>query len=145
MTRIDANDAKDLPITTDDEVQRRVADLLQGAIRRQWWTLYLDEHDVQYPVVMPMAGYPQDPHEPVGAGSTAAGLLANRLSEIIDSIDAAKVIFVWERPGGAESTPDDRAWAGALGAACRAAGVEVRAQLILHDHGVRWFAPDDHA
>lgn len=33
----------------------------------------------------------------------------------------------------------------ALSVACRSAGVAVRAQLILHDAGARWFAPDDHA
>jgi hypothetical protein len=37
----------------------------------------------------------------------------------------------------------DPAWARALGAACRAEGVAVRAQLILHSRGVRWLAPDD--
>lgn len=97
MTRLDANDAARLPLTTDHAVQQRIADLLQGAIRRQWWTLYLDARDVQLPVIMPMVGYP------------------------------------------------DREWARGLSEACRAAGLSVRAQLILHDGGVRWFAPDDDA
>lgn len=58
---------------------------------------------------------------------------------------AARLIFVWERPGSAESTAADRDWARELSEACRAVGVVVRAQLILHDGGVRWFAPDDYA
>jgi len=143
MSRLDANDATRLPISTDHDVEQRVADLLQHAVRRQWWTLYLDDDDVQRPVLMPMAGYPEHPDEPCGDEGIAAELLANRLASIVEDIAAAKVIFVWERPGGPESTPADREWASALGAACRAAGVAVRAQLILHDHGVRWFAPDD--
>lgn len=64
---------------------------------------------------------------------------------IAREIDAAKLVFVWERTGPAASTPADRAWARALGEACRTEGIEVRAQLILHDDGVRWFAPDDYA
>lgn len=145
MTRLDANDATQLPVSTDHDIQRRVADLLQGAIRRQWWTLYLDADDVQRPVLMPMAGYPRHPHEPCRDEGTAAEVLANRLASIVAEIEAAKVIFVWERPGSDQFTPDDRAWAAALGAACRSAGVDVRAQLILHDSGVRWLAPDDYA
>lgn len=126
-------------------MQQRIADLLQAAIRRQWWTLYLDERDMQLPLIMPMAGYPDRPDEPCGEDGTAAQLLANRLSEIVEQVGAAKVIFVWERPGGAESTRADREWARALSEACRAEGVAVRAQLILHDGGARWFAPDDYA
>ncbi|WP_448810693.1 hypothetical protein [Agromyces bauzanensis] len=143
MTRLDAHAANDLPITTDRDIEQRVADLLQGAHRRQWWTLYLDDADVQQPVLMPMAGYPDDPDAPVGAEGTVARVLANRLAEIVESIGAAKVVFVWERSGGASVTAADRAWASALGAACRNAGVAVRAQLVLHDRGVRWLAPDD--
>jgi hypothetical protein len=145
MTRLDANDAKRLPLTTDHDVQRRVAELLQGAIRRQWWTLYLDEDDVQLPLLMPMADYPESPDEPCGDDGTAAQLLASRLADIAGEVGAARLIFVWERPGGVESTPGDRDWARELSAACRTVGVAVRAQLILHDHGVRWFAPDDYA
>ena len=143
MTRLDANDAMLLPVPTDRDIERRVADLLQRAIRRQWWTLYLDDDDVQRPVLMPMAGYPEHPHEPFGDEGTVAEVLASRLASIVADTEAAKVIFVWERPGGDELTAADRTWAGALGAACLAAGVAVRAQLILHDRGVRWIAPDD--
>ncbi len=144
MTRLDANDATRLPITTDHDIEERVAGLLQRAIRRQWWTLYLDDDDLQRPVVMPMPGYPAHPHEPCGDEGTAAEVLANRLASVVAAIGAAKVIFVWERPGDDEFTAGDRAWAGALSAACRDAGVAVRAQLILHDNGVRWIAAEEY-
>jgi hypothetical protein len=145
MTRLHADEAARLPITTDREVEERVATLLRRAARRQWWTLYLDDDDVQLPLLMPMAGYPERPDLPSGEGGTAAELIADRLSAVVEKIGAAKVVFVWERPGGAESTPGDREWARALAEACRAEGVAVRAQLILHDGGVGWFAPDDDA
>lgn len=145
MTRRNVEAATRLPIPTDHDVQDRVASLLECAVRRQWWTLYLDEDDVQFPILMPMAGYPDSPDEPAPECGTAAALLANRLSVIVDEIGAAKLVFVWERPGPAESTEADRAWARALSEACRAEGLAVRAQLILHDDGVRWFAPDDYA
>ncbi|MEF3405634.1 hypothetical protein [Agromyces sp. CCNWLW203] len=145
MTRFNVEAATRMPIPTDHDVQERVASLLECALRRQWWTLYLDENDVQLPILMPMAGYPDSPDEPVPESGTAAALLANRLSMVVDEVGAAKLVFVWERPGGAESTEADRAWARALGEACRAEGLAVRAQLILHDAGVRWFARDDYA
>ena len=146
MTRLDAHPANDLPITSDRDIEQRVAVLLQRANRRQWWTLYLDGADVQQPVVMPMAGYPDDPHAPSGAEGTkgtVAEMLARRLAEVVEAMDAAKVVFVWERPGGPAVTAADRSWASALGAACSATGVAVRAQLVLHDRGVRWLSPDD--
>jgi hypothetical protein len=142
---LDADEATRLPLTSDRALHERVADLLEGAIRRQWWTLYLDENDRQLPLVMPMAGYPERPDEPCGDEGTAAQLLARRLSEIVEQVDAAQVVFVWERPGSDVSTAADRAWAKALGEACRAESVAVRAQFILHDDGARWFAPDDYA
>lgn len=144
MTRLRADEAARLPITTDREVEERVALLLRNAIRRQWWTLYLDDDDVQLPILMPMAGYPERPDLPSGEGGTVAQLIADRLSGIILQVGAAKVVFVWERPGGADSTSGDRQWARALAEACRTEGVAVRAQLILHDSGVRWFADDDY-
>ena len=145
MTRLDANDTTQLPIATDQDIEQRVASLLQRAIRRQWWTLYLDVDDLQRPVLMPMPGYPAHPHEPCGDEGSAAEVLANRLASIVAEIEAAKVIFVWERPGDDELTGGDRAWAGALGSACRDVGVAVRAQLILHDTGVRWISVEESA
>jgi len=145
VTRLDANDTTQLPISTDQDIEQRVASLLQRAIRRQWWTLYLDVDDLQRPVLMPMPGYPAHPHEPCGDEGTAAEVLANRLASIVAEIEAAKVIFVWERPGDDELTSSDRAWAWALGSACRDAGVAVRAQLILHDTGVRWISVEESA
>ncbi|MEV1130458.1 hypothetical protein [Agromyces sp. NPDC049794] len=145
MTRLHADEAARLPITTDRDVEERVALLLRNAIRRQWWTLYLDDDDVQLPLLMPMAGYPARPDEPSGEGGTAAQLIADRLAAVVEQVGAAKVVFVWERPGGAETTPGDRDWARSLAEACRAEEVVVRAQLVLHSGGVRWFAADDYA
>ncbi|WP_173924546.1 hypothetical protein [Agromyces sp. Marseille-P2726] len=142
---LEADEATRLPLVSDHALHERVSELLQGAIRRQWWTLYLDEHDVQLPLIMPVAGYPERPDEPSGEEGTAAQVLASRLSEIVEYVGAAKVVFVWERPGDAVSTTADRAWARALGEACRAESVAVRAQFIVHDDGARWFALDDYA
>ncbi len=144
MTRLDATDAIQLPISTDHDIEQRVASLLQRAIRRQWWTLYLDADDLQRPVVMPMPGYPAHPHEPCGDEGTAAEVLANRLASIVAEIEAAKVIFVWERPGDDEfDAPTTERGPAPSARPVSDAGVAVRAQLILHDNGVRWMTAED--
>ncbi|MFC6357450.1 hypothetical protein [Luethyella okanaganae] len=138
MSLPSAEEARSMPIVTDDEVEARVAALIGSACRRQFWMLFIDGDDRQLPLIMPVADYPTSP-----AGGRAE-LLASRIKEIVDLADAAQVIFVWERRLAEASTQADRAWASALGDACRAEGVSVRAQLISHRSGVRWFPPDDY-
>jgi hypothetical protein len=50
-----------LPLTTDDQIERRVADLVGRAHTRQLWLLFLDEVDVQLPLLIPLEGLPLEP------------------------------------------------------------------------------------
>ncbi|WP_130506268.1 hypothetical protein [Microterricola gilva] len=137
MTSLEADELRQIPLDSDAAVQARVEHLIGAACRRQWWMLLLDEAGRQIPLIIPMADYPKTPN------GGAAGLLAARVAETVYETGAAQAIFVWERPGGHRVSHLDRSWARALAAACADAGVSVRAQLISHDDGVRWVAPDD--
>ncbi|MCW4457323.1 hypothetical protein [Microbacterium sp. MPKO10] len=135
---ISAEEAASTPLVSDEQIEARMADLVGRALRRQWWMFFLDENDVQLPVVVPVEGAPLVPDE-AAAEHSAEGMAA-----IMEEIGAAQVILVWERPTGATVTMPDRAWARSLGEAARVRGICVRAQLISHRDGVRWLAPDDY-
>ncbi|MET0975521.1 MAG: hypothetical protein ABWX82_07615 [Leifsonia sp.] len=136
---ISASESVDQPIRTDDEILARVDALIGRACRRQFWLLFLDRDDRQVPVLLPIEDYPSTPY----GGS--AEYIAMRIGEITASTDAARVVIVWERRLGPATTEADRVWARELGAACAAEDVSVRAQVISHRDGVRWFAADDYA
>lgn len=133
-----AYDATD-PLTTDARIQDRVEALIGPAISRRLWLLFVDTDDRQVPAVAPIEDYPLAPGDGVVDGVVAA------VRRIADEVGAHQVIFVWERPTGAGITAPDRAWARQVAVACREGNVAVRAQLISHRNGVRWFAPDDYA
>jgi hypothetical protein len=137
------------PLTDDIRLAERVAYLLERASTRQLWIMFLDEQDVQSPVLMPCAGLPDDPFEPVSASdtgpTTAAHLMGARVASLMDGTDLAQVVLAWERPGASRLDDQDRGWARELARACRARGGRVRAQFLVHDRGVRSVAPDDYA
>jgi len=139
MNPITAAEAAHQPLVTDSDVEQRVDALIGRACRRQLWMLFTDEMHIQMPDLVAMDDYPTSPE------NGNAELLAGRIGEWMARAEAAHVIFVWERRVGERFTPADRAWARALAHACREYGVSVRAQLISHRTGVRWFAPDDYA
>jgi hypothetical protein len=124
------------PLTTDTLIEKRVADLIGRANSRQLWVLFLDEHDVQSPVLIPIDGLPS---KPSGVGPGEA------LSLVVAELDAASIVLVWERFASARLTDSDRAWIRSITESCSAAGVRVRAVLLSHRDGVRWIAPDDWA
>ncbi|SDT15415.1 hypothetical protein [Microterricola viridarii] len=137
MSAHEADELQQIPLDSDAAVQERVELLIGVACRRQWWMLLLDDAGRQLPIIIPMADYPTTPN------GGAAEALAERIGDTVVLSGAAQVVFVWERPGGRRLTHLDLSWARALGASCAAAGIAVRAQLISHDRGVRWVAPDD--
>jgi hypothetical protein len=139
---------RDAPLTDDTLLTERVRFLLKGANIRQFWMMFLDEHDVQLPAVMPCDDLPADPRTPVhvddAVATTCAELLAARVASMMAQCGFAQAVFVWERRGGARIGDEERAWARELAAACGRAGARVRAQFLLHDRGVRILAPDDY-
>jgi hypothetical protein len=138
MTDISPEQARKQPLVTDELIEQRVQALVGRACTRQVWMLFLDKKDVQLPLVLPLADYPETPAE----GNAPA--FAATVREIVEVAEAAQVIFVWERYGSDRLTPTDCAWAEQLHRACAAEGVTVRAQLLSHKRGVRWIAAEDY-
>lgn len=125
-----------VPLSTDALIQERAAALIGRAIRRQLWVMFLDEDDVQLPVLMPIEGLPAEPE--------AGDSLAKALRVVVDGVAAHSVILVLERYGGEALTASDRAWAKALHDAAAATEVRLRGILLSHRGGVRWVAQDDY-
>jgi len=130
----------DRPLVTDSDLQRWLGDLLQSAVRRQLWFIFLDDdHRVVGPL-MPCADLPGDPHEraetPDLGTLPVSRVLAHRLRMIAEVVNARQCVLVWERTGDSALTAADRDWPQAMAHACGEVGVAVRAQFLLHDHGV---------
>ncbi|WP_207456355.1 hypothetical protein [Desertivibrio insolitus] len=132
------DDAKLVPLDTDAAIERRVADLIGRANRRQLWLIFLDEHQRQLPTMIPVDDLPLAP-EP-GDGDMLAGALATTA----EMIGAASVVLVWERYADDALTVSDRRWARLAHDACAGHDVPLRAMLLSHRHGVRWIAQDDY-
>lgn len=127
---ITAQQAAHEPLPTDELLRARVADLLGTACRRQVWLLFLDDRQVQLPMLLPIADYPPAPGD-------AAPRLAEAAAAIAEEIGAASIVIVWERRLGAQATRADAAWSRRLAVCCAERGVRVRAQLLCHRAGVR--------
>lgn len=125
------------PLTSDDLIEARVSALVGRACRRQIWFLFVDSENMQLPLIIPVADPPALPDGgvPQLVGNVARG---------VEQLDARSVIIVLERYAGAQFTAADKAWARALGSGFDAAGLSVRAVLVSHSRGVRWFAADDY-
>ena len=138
MTIPKFDDVRDDRLVTDEQVLQRVASLLERAVRRQLWLLFLDEQQRQLPVIMP-SYVPRSPDD--GELERFAGFLG----VLFEDVDAEALIVVYERRGRDELSEPDRRWLRFVDAACRAAAVPVRGPLLLHDRGVRWLIEEDWA
>jgi sugar phosphate isomerase/epimerase len=126
-----------VPLTTDDQIERRVADLVGRANTRQLWLLFLDEADVQLPLLIPIEGLPLEPtHD-------EAERVVDRIRSLMGEIGATAVITVIERYAASALTSMDSAWARSLRESCESHGVTLRAQLLSHRGGVRLLADDE--
>jgi hypothetical protein len=126
-----------LPLTTDQDIERRVADLIGRANSRQLWLLFLDEVDVQLPLLIPIEGLPSQPTD------EQAERVVGRVRELMSEIGASSVVTVLERYGSATLSAQDAAWVRSLRHGCVEQGVTLRAQLLSHRTGVRWIAEKD--
>lgn len=126
--------AATLPLSTDALIHERATQLVGRAVRRQLWLFFLDEHDVQLPVIMPIDDLPMSP---------PSGLIPG-IATFSEAVGASSVVAVLERYGDATLSPSDTAWARQLRETCTATSVRLRAILLSHRRGVRWVAEDDY-
>jgi len=138
MTPIDRRQADLEPLTTDALIEQRVESLIGKAQNRQIWLLFLDQNQVQSPLVLPVSDVPVAP---------APDDLDNWCELIrgtTQAVDAGDVIVVIERYAPDRLTDADRGWARMLSDGCRVAGVTLRAVVLSHRHGVRLLAAEDY-
>jgi hypothetical protein len=132
------DDTRERPLTNPIEIENRVTDLLVHANQRQLWLMFLDDEQVQLPLLIPVDSLPGElTEDDARAFALAIGDTASRL-------DAASVLIVLEELHDGELTDRDRTWARLLHAACDRDGTVVRGILLCHKRGVRWMPQDDY-
>ncbi|WP_159502170.1 hypothetical protein [Microbacterium sp. 18062] len=134
-------------LSTDDDLVDALAPLLGQAIRRQLWLFFLDENDGITDPIMPCDDFPADPYEPIQTVDIGAQgfahVMAERVRHLQSEFDLATLMIVWERVGSRRFAGKDLARARAMAESCATVGVPLRAQLLLHDDGLRLITPDD--
>lgn len=127
-----------IPLVTDVDVVDRLGGMLDCAIRRQVWLMFLDEEDRQLPMIMP-SYVPARPRkgDQVRLGAFIRGL--------VDEMEADAVVVTYERRAGPMLAEADRVWLRCLRDACLASGVRFRGPYLCHLGGVMQVAPDDYA
>jgi hypothetical protein len=138
---------KNRPLRNDDDLRALLEFIVQSARRRQVWLLFIDDRECLTEPLVPIEGYPGDPHAmtvvPDLGDVTEASLLLQRAEMMREALDAASVVLMWERPGSRSLGLDDRAWSTAMRDAAFAHGIPLRAQFLLHSSGVRQIHLDD--
>ncbi len=74
---------------------------------------------------------------------THAHLLSQRIGMLRELTGNAAVVLVWERLGSEVVDDDIRLWARAMKREAARLGIPLRAQFLLHTHGVRQLHADD--
>lgn len=126
-----ATDTTDTPLTTDAELLARAEGLVGPASARSIWPFFLDEDDVQLPVVMPIDNIPENP--PADEVEKIVALFA----KVSADWQLGGIVYVIERPGGAEPTANDSLLVEHLAAASRRRALPHRATLLVHSDGAR--------
>jgi len=118
------------PVTSLEEARERVADLVGHAISRQLWLMLFDADGRQLPVLIPVAGLPLRP-EP----GDVAGMAATLTAVLADFAPGGSIVLTLERPGSAELTAPDQAWARELRTSFGKV-LPILGLFVAHDTGV---------
>lgn len=139
---------RDRVLDHDDKLRDVLQILLQRANQRQMWLMFMDDRGCLGDPLMPMDDYPDDPNDVVeidDLGSVSeAHVLMHRAGMLRELTGNVSVVIAWERVGSDSVMNSDRAWARAMAEASQRLEVPLRAQFIVHSHGVRQLHPDDY-
>ena len=138
MTIPTYEEARLAPLVTDVEIERRVDALIGRANQRQLWLVFLDDEQVQLPLLIPVD------HLPAELPDDDARRFAISISDTARAVGAHSVVLVLEELHGPDITAGDREWARAMHSACDEEGIAVRGILLSHRGGVRWIPQDDY-
>ncbi|MHA6670279.1 hypothetical protein ACX3O0_15565 [Homoserinimonas sp. A447] len=131
------HDAKTGPLTSQVLIEERVRALIGRACRHQLWFLFLDDNQVQLPLMIPLDDLPSVPDGSVHD-------LARAMGQAMEAAGAGSIIVVIERYASSALTPADVAWARGIHDAFDLEQLELRGVLLSHNRGVRWIAQDDY-
>lgn len=121
------------PVHTEDDVLRRVDQLIEPDMRRRQslWLFFLDRNQQQLPVVVPIDDVPDDPDPEL------VGNLCFIVSEVLgDSEPQGSVVFVLTRPGPVMPEEPDRTWRDRLRDAAAEHGARIRMMCLATPEGV---------
>ncbi|MEO7126946.1 MAG: hypothetical protein ABI382_11770 [Nakamurella sp.] len=135
---INAQQAAQQPLNTDNDKVARVRDLLAPASNpAQLWVLILDRDSYQSPLVVPIDERPAIP-DPAVIDSLLTALGAVAREQLGKGCQA---MFVLERLGSFGITAKDHCWAAALQGACDRAAIPCAGTFLLSPGGVSPVAP----
>ena len=137
MTRPHFDDIRTIPLPTDRELIPHLQVMLEEALRRQVWIMFLDEQARPLPVLIPM-DVAAEPHPRDAADLVAA------LSCVLLDFENATLVITLERPGPAETMDRDRRWLRSLREACVASGSAFRGPFLMLGNQIRQVPPDDY-
>lgn len=137
MTPPAFDEARDSPLSSDDDILDRLDMLIDTALCRQVWFMFLDGDDRQLPVIMPMF-VPERPHR------SDARRFGNLIRRSGAEMDAATAVITYERRDDAALSPADRLWLSTLRAACLESGLGFRGPYLCHRDGIDVVPPDDY-
>ena len=149
---------------TDDALADQLDRVFGHAELRQVWLLFLDEQQRLTDPIMPMDDHPLEPDELIDTEDLGrvpfVRAMMERARMACDLVGAQEFVFMWERRGSETLNHADLRWARALaevsgadtvggsagesdgnGGGDRGRATPLRAQLLLHDGGVRVIDP----
>ncbi len=127
------------PVRTQDDLCRLWQSHLDDhrVEGRSLWLTFLDVEDRPTPFLAQVDGLPEQP-EPVMLGN-----LMEICERIVTDNHGGRIALLLVRPGPPHHRPGDRAWAAAILAAARSAGVPCAPVHLATDDTVRIVAADD--
>ncbi|HEX9031967.1 MAG TPA: hypothetical protein VF834_08990 [Streptosporangiaceae bacterium] len=128
------------PLSTDQDVIRRVDHLLRQDSRRQRsiLLLFLSADGVQLPVVVPIDDVPERPDELLV--ENLCGVIAQVLDDVAE---AGSAVIALVRPGSEIVDECDRRWFRALHASAHVRGAAIRMICLATEAGLRQLTLDD--